>query len=62
MKIGREIMIFSSLIFEAVATHATCNLLKISNKKLEQSVLNMFKVNNKDTKTTPMASLWCVYC
>ena len=21
----------------------------------------MFKVNNKDTKTTPMASLWCLY-
>ena len=22
----------------------------------------MFKVNNKDTKTTPMASFWCLYC
>ena len=21
----------------------------------------MFKVNNKDTKTTPMASFWCLY-
>ena len=22
---------------------------------------NMFKVNNKDTRTTPMASFWCLY-
>ena len=22
----------------------------------------MFKVNNKDTKTTPLASFWCLYC
>ena len=23
---------------------------------------NMFKVNNKDTRTTLMASFWCLYC
>ena len=22
----------------------------------------MFKVNNKDTRTSPMVSLWCLYC
>ena len=22
----------------------------------------MFKVNNKDTRTAPMGSLWCLYC
>ena len=22
----------------------------------------MFKVNDKDTKTTPIASFWCFYC
>ena len=22
----------------------------------------MFKVNNKDTKTTPLVSFWCLYC
>ena len=22
----------------------------------------MFKVNNKDVRMTPMASLWCLYC
>ena len=22
----------------------------------------MFKVNNKDTRVTPFASFWCLYC
>ena len=22
----------------------------------------MFQVNNKDTRTTPMTSFWCLYC
>ena len=22
----------------------------------------MFKINNKDTRTTPIASFWCLYC
>ena len=22
----------------------------------------MFKVNNKDTRTTPLVSFWCLYC
>ena len=25
-------------------------------------VWNMFKVSNKDNRTTPMASFWCLYC
>ena len=24
--------------------------------------LCMYKVNNKDTRKTPMASFWCLYC
>ena len=28
---------------------------------LEQG-MKMFKVNNKDTRTTAMASFWCLYC
>ena len=37
----------------------TCSKLTIAT--LEQGV-NMFKVNNKDTRATPMASFWCRYC
>ena len=29
----------------------TCNMFE-----------NMFRVNNKDTRTTPLASFWCLYC
>ena len=35
-------------------------LLFIETK--EQGVEYVFKINNKDTRTTPMASFWCIYC
>ena len=34
---------------------------KLTIETVEQGV-NMFKVNNKDTGTTPMASFWYLYC
>ena len=37
----------------------TCSKLTIETLK---QVRNMFKVNNKDTRTTPLASFWCFYC
>ena len=37
----------------------TCS--KSTIETLEQ-VVNMFKVNNKDTRTTPLPSFWCLYC
>ena len=40
-------------------TAFTCSKLTIET--LEQGV-NMFKVNNKDTRTTPLSSLWYLYC
>ena len=34
------------------------SIIKIHYKKM----WNMFKINNKDTTTTLMTSLWCLYC
>ena len=36
-------------------------LVKVTNRNTRIKVWNMFKVNNKNTKTTPMASFWCFY-
>ena len=36
-------------------------LLKVNNKK-QNKASNMFKVNNKDTRMTPLASFWGLYC
>ena len=41
---------------------ASIYLLKVNNRKTRTKVWNMFKVNNKDTKTPPLASFWCLYC
>ena len=30
--------------------------------KHQKNVWNMFKVNNKDTRTTSLKSFWCLYC
>ena len=30
--------------------------------KHQSNVSNMFKVNNKDTRTISMTSFWCLYC
>ena len=37
-------------------------MLKINNRNTRTKVWNMIKVNNKATKTTPMASCWWLYC
>ena len=39
-------------------------LLKVNNKKFLKCfhMSNIFKVNNKDTRTTPKTSSWCLYC
>ena len=53
-------------------TRARCEICsKLTIKTLERrsklitetlsKVWNMFKVNNKNTKATPMASVWCLY-
>ena len=34
---------------------------KLTIEILEQGD-NMLKVNNKDTRTMPLASFWCLYC
>ena len=44
-----------TVCFCQVTYPAAIYLLKINNR-------NMFKVNNKDTKVTPLASFWCLYC
>ena len=35
-------------------------LLKVYNRNTKLKVRNMFKVNNKNTKTRPIASFWCL--
>ena len=44
-------------------TFAPNQHLPIQNQlwKHQNIVRNMFKVNNKDTRATPMRSFWCLY-
>ena len=35
---------------------------KVSNTVIENKLWNMFMCNKKDTRTTPIASFWCLYC
>ena len=51
---------WNGLIKCSTQSEITCSNLTI--EPLEHMVWNMFKVNNKDIKTTPMASFWCLYC
>ena len=37
-------------------------LVQSQQWKHQNNVWNMFKVNNKDTKTTSLTSFWCLYC
>ena len=37
-------------------------LLKVNYRNARAKVWNMFKVNNKATKTMAMASFWWLYC
>ena len=41
---------------------AGVHLFEVSNGNTKNSVLNLFKVKNKDTKTTSMTSFCCLYC
>ena len=41
---------------------ANIELFKVKNRNCRKKVWNMFKVNNKDTKTTSTTSFWCLYC
>ena len=36
-------------------------LFKVNNRNTTKKVLNVFKVFNKDPRTTPIL-LWCLYC
>ena len=41
---------------------ASSDLLKVKNRNSRKKLWNMFKVNDKDTRTISMTSLWCFYC
>ena len=63
---------FNNPVFLVIRLHCKCDkkisihlqgnnyLFKIGKKTLEK-VRNMFKVNNKDTRTTSVTSFWCFY-
>ena len=38
------------------------NTYSKSTKEILEKGVNMFKVNNKDTRTTSITSFWCLYC
>ena len=42
-------------------SHPSITCSKLTIETLEQGV-KFFKVNTKHTRTTPMASFWCLYC
>ena len=37
-------------------------LVQSQQRKHQNNVWNLFKVNNKDTRRTSATSLWCLYC
>ena len=41
---------------------ANIYLFKVDNKILEKGMKNMFKFDNKNTRTTSLTSFWCFYC
>ena len=51
------------LVFENFLKGPIQHLLVQSQQwKHQNNVPNMFKVNNKETRTTLMTLLWCLYC
>ena len=42
-------------------THPVFTCSKLTTKTPKQG-MNMFKINNKDTRMTPISSFWCLYC
>ena len=43
-------------------TRLTFTCTKAALETLGRKVRNMFKVNNKNTRTTSLTSFWCFYC
>ena len=43
--------------------HTSCHfkLLKFDNRRTRKILSNMFKVNNKNTRTTSLTSFWCFH-
>ena len=41
---------------------ANINVLKLNNKNTRKKMWNMFKVNNKITRTMSLTSFWSFYC
>ena len=55
-----EVFAFRGRLIERV--NPSRHLPAQSQQKHQNKVGNMFKVTNKDTKTTPLASFWYLYC
>ena len=51
---------FKGLSIMSACTQLTITCSKATIETLEQGV-NMVKVNNKSTRTTPLTSFWCFY-
>ena len=41
---------------------ASSDLFKVNYRNSRKKLRNMFKVNDKDTRTMSMTSFWCFYC
>ena len=41
---------------------ANIYLFKVSNRNTRKKMWNMFKVNNKNIRTTSVTSFWCFFC
>ena len=50
------------MLFKSVFNPAGNYIFKVNNRNTRTKVWNMFKVNNKDTKKTPLASFCFLYC
>ena len=52
----------SWLVFISRHFLASNYMFKVNNRDIGKRCGNISKVNNKDTRTTPMASFLCLYC
>ena len=39
-----------------------CLLVQSEQRKYQNNMWNLFKVNNKDSRTTSLTFFWCLYC
>ena len=61
----RQLISFCSLCYRLwilSVYHSRHLLVQSQQWKLQKYVRNLLKVNNKDTRTTPLRSFWCFYC